>query len=1110
MQNYILKNTIKFALFIFGLSFSKLVLGTAIGNSPIDFSGPVGASISGDSVTITIQLISNSSSTYTSGSLRIELWATSTPYSGGSITGTRTALIRTFRITGLTDTIEPNYTFSNITINTSYTTPPSSNTNFTLILTEYSESCSASDGFCIIAYAPLSGDSDSSDYTISGTILDENGAAVSGATIMLTGAGQTFSTSTNSAGSFSLTFPREGIPDAVAYVVVRDGFIPVAQGFYLNSSGSSNIGSVFLEELGPETVLIEVVPELHHLGDNDFGGSFNSQFQQSSEGTTFSRNFSVTSTQLTGTSATVTLLAKGLQESNQLSINGYSIGTLDSSPSDGSFASVGFSGIPIGIFNAGVNTLTIRSDQNGFGDYDDFEFTNVVIQFVSGDSDSSDYTISGTILDENGAAVSGATIMLTGAGQTFSTSTNSAGSFSLTFPREGIPDAVAYVVVRDGFIPVAQGFYLDSSGSSNIGSVFLEELGPETVLIEVVPELHHLGDNDFGGSFNSQFQQSSEGTTFSRNFSVTSTQLTGTSATVTLLAKGLQYSNQLSINGYSIGTLDSSPSDGSFASVGFSGIPIGIFNAGVNTLTIRSVQNDDDYDDFEFTNVVIQFVSGDSDSSDYTISGTILDENGAAVSGATIMLTGAGQTFSTSTNSAGSFSLTFPREGIPDAVAYVVVRDGFIPVAQGFYLDSSGSSNIGSVSLEELGPETVLIEVVPELHHLGDNDFGGSFNSQFQQSSEGTTFSRNFSVTSTQLTGTSATVTLLAKGLQESNQLSINGYSIGTLDSSPSDGSFASVGFSGIPIGIFNAAAVNTLTIRSDQNGFGDYDDFEFTNVVIQFENISSSSTNPDSPAHSGTYQSIYGINIMPLGDGVLSGNSDSASENGSLQTSDFDLGGGVYLDVYEFTLHDANTVDFSLSTSGYSSVVYLVRIDGNQGVISLETLFQTSNANSALRQLSAGTYWIGVSGLTPFSLGSYDLNVLSAIATSSSGGSFDSVYGFPVEFLTGNVVNGTLNESDFQLEDQSYFDVFQFTVNQTTDYRIELSSDDIDTYLYVARILDNQIIDNEVFFFDDDSGAGTNSIVNGSLPPGTYWIVATSYGPNDTGSYSLTLIRDL
>lgn len=656
MQNYILKNTIKFALFIFGLSFSKLVLGTAIGNSPIDFSGSVGASISGDSVTITIESISNSSSTYTSGSLRIELWATSTLYSGGSITGTRTASIRTSQLTGLTDQIQPNHTFSNITINTSYTTPSSSNTNFTLILTEYSESCSASDGFCIIAYAPLSGDSDSSDYTISGTILDENGAAVSGATIMLTGAGQTFSTSTNSAGSFSLTFPREDIPDTVAYVVVRDGFIPVAQGFSLNSSGSSNIGSVSLEELGPETVLIEVVPELHHLGNNLFAGSVNSQFQQSSEGTTFSRNFSVTSTQLTGTSATVTLLAKGLQESNQLSINGYSIGTLDSSPSDGSFASVGFSGIPIGIFNAGVNTLTIRSDQNDFGDYDDFEFTN----------------------------------------------------------------------------------------------------------------------------------------------------------------------------------------------------------------------------------------------------------------------------------------------------------------------------------------------------------------------------------------------------------------------------------------------------------------------VVIQFENISSSSTNPDSPAHSGTYQSIYGINIMPLGDGVLSGNSDSASENGSLQTSDFDLGGGVYLDVYEFTLHDANTVDFSLSTSGYSSVVYLVRIDGNQGVISLETLFQTSNANSALRQLSAGTYWIGVSGLTPFSLGSYDLNVLSAIATSSSGGSFDSVYGFPVEFLTGNVVNGTLNESDFQLEDQSYFDVFQFTVNQTTDYRIELSSDDIDTYLYVARILDNQIIDNEVFFFDDDSGAGTNSIVNGSLPPGTYWIVATSYGPNDTGSYSLTLIRDL
>jgi len=50
---------------------------------------------------------------------------------------------------------------------------------------------------------------------------------------------------------------------------------------------------------------------------------------------------------------------------------------------------------------------------------------------------------------------------------------------------------------------------------------------------------------------------------------VTDTQLTGSNATITLLAKGSQISNSLYVNNNLISFLDISPSDGSFGTVAF-------------------------------------------------------------------------------------------------------------------------------------------------------------------------------------------------------------------------------------------------------------------------------------------------------------------------------------------------------------------------------------------------------------------------------------------------------------------------------------------------------------------------------------------------------------
>ena len=218
------------------------------------------------------------------------------------------------------------------------------------------------------------------DFTLSGLVQDESGVAVSGATVTVSSVDCDYSVMTNSDGSFVLNFATDLVPEDVALTVYKDGYVPSVLPLDLGNRNALDVGNIILEDLGPELVVLELVPELHHLGDDDFSGSINSGFQRISEGTVFQKNFSLSTVQAEASSVTITLLAKGLQLSNRLEINGNLVGYLNNSPSDGSYGTVTYA-IPMGVLQSGVNTLVIESSQNASGNYDDFEFTNVVLRF---------------------------------------------------------------------------------------------------------------------------------------------------------------------------------------------------------------------------------------------------------------------------------------------------------------------------------------------------------------------------------------------------------------------------------------------------------------------------------------------------------------------------------------------------------------------------------------------------------------------------------------------------------------------------------------------------------------------------------------------------------
>jgi hypothetical protein len=123
--------------------------------STLAFEGTSRFRASGGSVNVEIQKIVNSSTTRTSGSLRIDLWATASAYGGGDIQGYRTASVRTRDVSGLSDQLRPNSSFSNLSLNLAFSPPPLGYTHFTLVLAEFDSSCDSTDRYCISAALPM-------------------------------------------------------------------------------------------------------------------------------------------------------------------------------------------------------------------------------------------------------------------------------------------------------------------------------------------------------------------------------------------------------------------------------------------------------------------------------------------------------------------------------------------------------------------------------------------------------------------------------------------------------------------------------------------------------------------------------------------------------------------------------------------------------------------------------------------------------------------------------------------------------------------------------------------------------------------------------------------
>lgn len=120
--------------------------GALANSSGPSLEGSIGYQISGATVQLRAARVINRSTNTTTGTLRLELWATAQPYSAGGISGYQTATYQFSQV------LPPGYSYDNIMQTVSFREPPAGVYYMTLLLTEYNNG-----QFLIVDHAAFSG-----------------------------------------------------------------------------------------------------------------------------------------------------------------------------------------------------------------------------------------------------------------------------------------------------------------------------------------------------------------------------------------------------------------------------------------------------------------------------------------------------------------------------------------------------------------------------------------------------------------------------------------------------------------------------------------------------------------------------------------------------------------------------------------------------------------------------------------------------------------------------------------------------------------------------------------------------------------------------------------
>ncbi len=218
---------------------------------------------------------------------------------------------------------------------------------------------------------------------------------------------------------------------------------------------------------------------------------------------------------------------------------------------------------------------------------------------------------------------------------------------------------------------------------------------------------------------------------------------------------------------------------------------------------------------------------------------------------------------------------------------------------------------------------------------------------------------------------------------------------------------------------------------------------------------------------------------------------SGTITRTGELSADDSTLESGEYTDAYEFIGRPGDRVTIDLRSDDFDTYVMLVEPSGEQQENDDADGIGHSRIETALSE--TGIYEVIVTSYEPGEVGSYELVI------DHTGGTGIQPSREAATLTVGRSTSGRLESIDLESETGEYRDLYVFDGTAGESIRVEMSSDDFDTFIALTTP-DGDVIDN-----DDFEGSTARSVVELELPEtGRYRVAATSYSAGETGAYRL------
>ncbi len=209
----------------------------------------------------------------------------------------------------------------------------------------------------------------------------------------------------------------------------------------------------------------------------------------------------------------------------------------------------------------------------------------------------------------------------------------------------------------------------------------------------------------------------------------------------------------------------------------------------------------------------------------------------------------------------------------------------------------------------------------------------------------------------------------------------------------------------------------------------------------------------------------------------------EPSAESGRLESGDDSLPDGEYYDEYSFVAEAGQLASIELRSSDFDTYLLVVAPGGAQH--ENDDLGGDPSQSALTWQIEeSGTYKVLVTSYEAGETGAYslDVQVLDALPPQNES------------------ERGMLSASDTTLESGEYYDVYSFLAEPGDRIRVDLRSNDFDTYLIVVPPTGEQMEN------DDADSASHSELQITAQELGRYEVFVTTYQEGETGDYLLTI----